>query len=75
MIHHLNSDKQLFLQIDGFLEYSFNIMAYHLKDGYNWTPGTTIPVYQIESVMFLNHCLTSYETNYSPLELEMACLV
>ncbi len=75
MIHHPNPDKQLFLQIDGSFECDFDIMTYHLKDSYNWTFGTTILVYQIKSVMFLNRCLTSHEINYSPSELEVAYLV
>ncbi len=50
-------------------------MAYHLKDGYNWTPDTTILMYQIELVMFLSRCLISHEINYNPSELEVACLV
>ncbi len=75
MIHHPNLDKQLFLQIDSSLEYGFDIMVYHFKDSYNWTPDTTIPIYQIEPVMFLNCCLTSHETNYGPSELEVVCLV
>ncbi len=73
--HYPNSDKQLFLQIDDSFECSFGIMAYYLKDSYNWIPDTTILIYQIELVMFLNRCLTNYETNYNPLELEVACLV
>ncbi len=45
IIHYLNSDKQLFLQIDSSLEYGFDVMAYHLKDNYNWIPDMTILIY------------------------------
>ncbi len=75
MIHHPNPDKQLFLQIDSFLEHSFDIMAYHLKDSYNWTPNMTILMYQIELVMFLSHCFINHETNYNPSKLEVVCLI
>jgi len=33
-------------------------MVFHLKDGYKWEPGSTIPPAQVLPVMFLSRCLT-----------------
>ncbi len=75
MLYHPNPDKQLFLQIDGSLERGFGIMVYHLKDGFEWKHGKTIPATEIEPVMFLSRCLTKAELRYGSSELEVACLV
>jgi hypothetical protein len=75
MFYHPNPDKQLFLQIDGSLERSFGIIVYHLKDGFEWKHGKTIPTTEIEPVIFLSRCFTKAEFRYSSLEFEMACLV
>ncbi len=75
MIYHPNSNKQFFLQINGSFEYSFDIMTYHFKDSYNWISDITIPIYQIELMIFLNCCFINNKTNYNSLKLEMVCLI
>lgn len=40
------SSKRLFLQIDGSLERGFGVMLFHFKDGYEWEPGSTIPLHE-----------------------------
>jgi hypothetical protein len=50
-------------------------MVYHLKDGFEWKYGKTIPTTEIEPIIFLNRCFTKVELRYGFLELEVACLV
>ncbi|KAL2017178.1 hypothetical protein VTK56DRAFT_2498 [Thermocarpiscus australiensis] len=50
-------------------------MVFHLKDGYEWRPGTIIPSNQVLPVMFLSRCLSKAELRYGPSEQEVACLV
>lgn len=71
---HFNPDRQLFLQVDGSLERGFGVMLFHVKHGYTWKEGDTIPANQVQPIMFLSKCLTSAETRYGPSELEVACL-
>jgi hypothetical protein len=75
ILHHFDPAKQLFLQIDGCLERGFGVMAFHTRDGYEWTPGSVIPSNQVLPVMFLSRCLTKAEMRYGPSEQEVACLV
>lgn len=75
ILHHFNPDKQLFLQIDGCLERGFGVMAFHLEDGYEWTPGSPIPANKVKPVMFLSRALQKAEMRYGPSEQEVACLV
>ncbi len=35
ILYYLDLDKQLFFQIDGSIERSFDIIVYHLKEGFN----------------------------------------
>jgi hypothetical protein len=36
MLYHQNSNKLLFLQINGSHERNFGVMVFYLKDGYCW---------------------------------------
>ena len=36
ILYHPDPDKQLFFQIDGFIEYGFNIIIYYLKRDFYW---------------------------------------
>lgn len=49
-------------------------MLFHVKHGYTWKEGDTIPANQVQPIMFLSKYLTSAETRYSLSELEVACL-
>ena len=75
MLHHLDPDKQLFLQIDGSIEHSFGVMVYHLKEGYDWKLGSSILATEIEPMIFFNCYLTGAEQRYNLSELKVVYLV
>src|SRR6266566_1220483 len=75
ILYHLDSDRQLFLQIDGFIERGFGVMVYHLKRDFQWQLIKNVPVTAIELVMFFSCCLTKEELCYGSLELEVVCFV
>ncbi len=75
ILYYLDPDKQLFLQIDGFIEYSFNVIIYHLKEGYDWKPNISIFTIEIEPVIFFSRCFIESEQCYRSLELEIVYLI
>src|SRR5437773_3927924 len=77
MLHHHDPARRLFIQLDGSLQYGFGVMAFHLRDGYDWDPAkpAAIASTAVQPVTFLSRELTAAERKYGPSELEMACLV
>jgi hypothetical protein len=75
MLYHLDPDKQLFLQINKSIERGFGIIVYHLKDSYNWKPGSSIPTTKIEPIIFFNCYFIGTEQRYRSSELEVVYLV
>lgn len=75
MLSHLDPERRIFLQVDGSLERGFGAVLFHLKEGYDWEPGTHIPATAVQPICFLSRKLTPAEQRYGPTELEVACLV
>ncbi len=75
MLYHPDPDRQLFLQIDGFIERSFGIIIYHLKRDFQWQPIKNVPATAIEPVIFFSRCLIKKKLYYRSSELEIVYLV
>ena len=73
-LFHFNPKQRLFLKIDGCTERGFGGIAFHLRPGYKWTPGTKIPLSQVLLICYLSRCLLPAETRYGPSEQEVGCL-
>ena len=73
-VHHFSPHQRLFLKIDGCTERGFGAVAFHLRPGYTWTPGTKVPSNQVLPICYLSRCLSPAETRYGPSEQEVGCL-
>ena len=75
VLRHFDRKKRLFIQLDAAAgETGYGIVAFHLRDDYDWKPGTTIPATAIQPILFLSKVLTDREKLYGPSELEVGCL-
>jgi hypothetical protein len=57
------------------LECGFGVIVYHLKDGFDWKPGSSILSIEIELVMFFSRCFTKAELRYGSIEFEVVCFI
>ena len=74
---HVDSRRQLFIDLDASKEFGFGAHLYYVKEDYlkDLQPGQFPPRHAIEPVLFLSRLLTSAETRYWPTELETAGIV
>ena len=52
-------------------------MVYHVKEGYDFGPGSTkaIPRTSVQPILFLSKLFNQAEKNYWPTELEIAGII
>ncbi|KAL7808637.1 hypothetical protein V8C26DRAFT_413224 [Trichoderma gracile] len=71
-LHHHNPAKRTFFKLDASGR-GIGVFIFHLKQDH-WT-APTIPVNQIQPIMFLSRLLHKAERRYKPTELKVACLI
>ena len=74
---HVDSRRQLFIDLDASKEFGFGAHLYYVKEDYlkDLQSGQFSPRHAIEPVLFLSRLLTSAETRYWSIELEIAGIV
>ena len=76
-LHHFNTQKTLFADIDVFKIYDFEIMIYHLKNDWSLNKDNRMILKpaEIELILFLSRMLSNVEHKLFSTELEMTALI
>ena len=74
-LHHFDTRKTLFADIDAFKIYDFEIMIYHLKNDKFLNNTMILKSFEIELILFLSRMLSIVEHKLFSIELEMTALV
>ena len=76
-LHHFDSKKTLFADIDASKTYDFEIMIYHLKSDKSLDKDNTMILksVEIELILFLSRMLSNVEHKLFSIELEMTALI
>ena len=76
-LHHFDTKKTLFADIDVSKIYDFEIMIYHLKNDKSLDKDNTIILksVEIEFILFLSRMLSNVEHKLFSIELEMTALI
>ena len=74
---HVDTKRQLFIDLDASKEFGIGAMLYYVKEAYlkDLQPGKFPPRHAIEPVLFLSRLVTGAESRYWPTELEIAGIV
>ena len=76
-LHHFDTQKTLFIDIDVFKIYDFEIMIYHLKNDWSFNKDNRMILKsaEIELILFLSRMLSNVEHKLFSTELEMTALI
>jgi hypothetical protein len=76
-LHHQDSKRRLYIDLDASKQYGFGVMIYHMKDDEGEPLDHTAKgnYQRVQPILFLSKILTDAETRYWPTELETASLV